>query len=263
MTGRAVAAVTAALLALPAAPAYADRATTEASLNVYVRNPAPLVRADVAAAMRRATVIRLQEVSYRPQLAGLRAALAAHPHWRASWRLSRPGRLGPMMDAIAWKTTVWQGVAPARYRRVHDGIPAVTPPRFITWKALRLRATGQVVTIANTHVVAGWCSRPKPPVARRTQLAAQHFEALADWTRQQQAAHPKRPILLGGDLNCQTTEPTVRKPLGALYRLGSGSPGVDHLLTARGPHRPATARVWRVPAHSDHDLLLRTVRWQR
>jgi hypothetical protein len=229
--------------------------TTEATLNVLRTNSAADVAADVSKAMRHASVVRLQEVETAGNVAGVRRALAGHPSWRATWRLPA----GPFGDAILWDTRVWASAGRARALLVHRGVGGITPDRWLTWKPLRLRATGALVVVANVHAVSGYCSN-RAERALRARLTRDYWATVARWTRRQLVGHPARVVLLGGDFNCQLSkryEPWLPgRILAPLYRLDRAA-GYDHLLTARTRGAPAAGRRWGLPAYSDHRLILR------
>lgn len=200
-----------------------DRRTTEATLNVYRGNPPELVRADVRAALRAASIVRLQEV-YPRALSAVRSALVG------PWRMFRVGELATLYDS-----RVWQPRRPAGQRVM----PSTTwGPRWLSWRAMTYRPTGAVVRIANVHADPGCTSSTR-----------RYLTDVRTWTRHKLDRAPW-PVLLGGDTNCHGWQ------LGTRYRRDpSGS--VDKLATTRGPGVPRTVRRWSVPAFSDHALHLR------
>lgn len=235
-----------------APPAHAeDRRTTEATLNVYRGNPSAAIRADVRAAMARASVIRFQE-TYPPRAwRAVAGAVRSAPSWRFS-------RLPAGELALAYDARVWAPVRPPRARLVVVP-PASGWPRSLVWQALRFRPTGAVVRVANVHADARTCTWP---LLGRLVGAARYWDVVAQWTR----AHPRNPILLGGDFNCSMRRGGAAwKPgnvLAPLYRRGPTG-GVDHLLTSRTPGAPAVVRRWSVAVNSDHRLQLRRLLFAR
>jgi hypothetical protein len=241
-------------------PALGQETTTEGTLNVLRTNTSGDVAADVSEAMRHASVVRLQEVETPDAVAGVRRALALAPSWRATWRLS----VGAFGDAIIWDADVWQAVEPARSRLVHHGVEGITPDRWLVWKTLRLRASGEVVTIGNVHAVSGYCSN-RSDRALRARFTRDYWLTVARWTRRQLVAHPDRALLLGGDFNCQLAKryrPWLPgRILRPLFTFDAAS-GYDHMLTARAVPRPAGVRRWSLAAYSDHAIGLRRLAFQ-
>lgn len=220
---------------------------TNATLNVHYPNSAGQIAADVRLAMRRASVVRLQEVETPSAMAGVRRALAASPSWRSTRR--QAGEL-----RIIWDARVWQSARRAKALLIHHGVAGLTPDRWLLWKALRLRSTGAVVVVADVHAVSGYCTG-RSQQALRQQFARDYWATVARWTRRQLRAFPSRPILLGGDLNCWLSGTLPGRTLRPLYRLDRPG-GFDHLLVARTPGRPTVLRRWQAPINSDHDLHL-------
>lgn len=229
-----VGAVLVALLAATPTPAdAARRTTTEATLNVYRANPPADVTADVRAAMRRATVVRLQETYPRAWRAA-RAALSG------SWRIMP----GPRTELTTiYDRQIWTPVRVPRFRRMPD-VERWEGPRWLAWQAMRFRATGQVVRIANVHADPGCGTSGRA-----------YLDAVRVWTHRALDVHPSWPVLLGGDTNCR---PWL---LRRLYR-PDDSATVDKLVTSRGPGAPRTLRRWSLPARSDHRLELRAIRFR-
>ncbi len=229
---------------------------TEATQNVQRTQPASHVAQAVSAAMARASIVRLQEVESTAARAGLARALRRHPTWATTHRQPAKGGATP----ILWDRRTWASAGPAHWARIHRGIPGLTPDRYLVWKALRYRPTGQVVTIANVHSVNRYCYANR--VLRAQQLAEAYWDRVAAWTQRQARIRPARAILLGGDFNCPLTHTAAPDPgpeLRPLYRLDR-SRSLDHLITARRPAgQVAGLRRWSRPARSDHRLQLRAL----
>lgn len=233
-------------------PVRGEPRVTEATYNVWYRNQQ--VSSDLGQAMAMASVIRLQEVSTPVVRAGVRQALASHPRWR--WTVRARG----LPNLVLWDSHVWRSVRPARWLSTHQGYAGITPRRWLEWKLLRHRATGLLVTIANTHAIHAYCRNQKPAQQPlRDRLARTHWRTVAAWTRAQQARFPGRPILLGGDFNCslETSAPAYPAPwLLPLYRRDRAPGAIDRLITLRGSGLVELAR-WRTGLNSDHALHLR------
>jgi hypothetical protein len=235
-------------------PARGDDRTTEATLNVLYTNAAWKVAADVEAAIRRSSVIRTQEVSTDSTRRGISREIRAHPTWRKTGALTGGARSIP----ILWNTRVWKSGGPVHQRLMDTG-HGVGPSRWLTWKTLRFRPTGQVVTVANTHAVARYCSRTDDSRVR-DRSAARHWRRVVAWTYRQETRHPGRTILLGGDFNCRLQNHRRWYYPGPMlddwYRPDRAY-GVDRLITSRTPSHPTTVRRWWREAYSDHRLHLR------
>lgn len=251
-----------ALLLVIAVPVFAtppsgrrDVRAVEATQNVYRVNAGPVIRRDVARALERADVVRLQEVVDGRPTRAVRGLLADRPNWRGVF-------VGRVEVPILWDRREFRQMEPPGVRRLTErregrGWPA----RFITWVALEHVATGRVLTVANVHPLPRYCRIPHD--AERQADARTHWTGVRDWTRRQMARHPGRPVLLGGDFNCRLTERArwyfPGRILDRAYRFDrSGS--IDRLVTSRTIRRPVGLRRWALPAASDHRLQLRALR---
>jgi hypothetical protein len=244
-------------LTLVADPAVSSpRRTTESTLNIYRANPSWMIRADVAASMGRADVIRVQEVYPAKARRAVQAVVDNRPNWVGASRMARTEL------AILWDTRIWRRVGHGHVRWASAAKPGGDYSRWIGWQALARRGTDRVVTIANVHPSPGAC-RPNP-APWRVQYVTKHWQRVREWTARQQRLHPDRVILLGGDFNCrleQRARPWYPgRVLAHQYRFDhTGS--IDRLITSRGFAYPVAVRRWGVPAHSDHNAQYRALRW--
>jgi hypothetical protein len=223
--------------------------TTEATLNVLYKNPAWKVAADVTAAMDRSSIIRIQENSQPRTRHGIARALRAHSAWRKTNSLTGGARSIP----ILWNTHVWKSVGPVHQRLMSLG-HRVGPSRWLTWKQFQFRPTGQVVTIANTHAVAGYCTNRPNQQARDRSAAG---TGVWWWLGRRSALIASS---CSGDFNCRLQNHRFAwypGPMLAPYYQPDAAYGIDRLITSRTPGHPTTLRRWWREAYSDHRLHLR------
>lgn len=101
-------------------------------------------------------------------------------------------------NAISWRTAVFELVS-SKSTRVHKGVAAITPSRWINTVLLRHKPTGKLVIRKNTHVINGIESGGLPiDNLRRTPLAKTHFQVLR---AEIEADSEKAPVIWGGDTN--------------------------------------------------------------
>lgn len=232
---------------------------TEGTYNVYVFNRA--TAHDLAVLMRQASLLRLQEVTQRPSIGGVRQALATHPTWRAWW----PAGTGL---PILWDSRRWAKAGDGGSLQVFAKLPGTVrkPSRYTTWQPLQLRATGQVFLIVNVHAMALACHQGVQPIRERA--AALHWATLRAQTVVWRDLGQYSAIVTGGDFNCRLDNHQAwwmpGNQLAGTYWLGPLTKGnhIDWLVIAKGlPAKLDVRRSWytHTGLHSDHSALLRSV----
>jgi hypothetical protein len=224
----------------------------DATYNVLYTNPARVVAHDLARVLDRVQLVRLQEVSRPGSRAGLARTLATHPAWATWWprRTALP---------ILYDTRVLASAGPGGQLLTWPRIAGL-PRRWTTWKPLRLRATGQLLLIVNTHAMARGCRSPVEPL--RAISARTHWATVAWLTGRWIRSHGYDAILPGGDFNCLLAQREhwwqPGRILAPFYRFDRIRSVDRLLLRANTGHVTVLAR-WSVRAglHSDHALHLR------
>lgn len=194
------------------------------------------VRADVRTAARDCDLVLWQEIGEEADHRAVREVLGEG--WRTSRLETRP-------SPISWRTARFRLAGEVREIRVSDptprcadGSPSYNPARWITLAPLRVRSTGQKVTVVSLHF-------PQ----RRTCRTADTRERWAQAYDATKAHLPDGPLVIGGDWNRR--EDAV--PAMTTWHWTTRAPdSLDHIAIART--RWTVARKFTRPLNSDHAL---------
>ena len=156
--------------------------------------------------------------------AALRKAFP-RPRWRTAAVASR--------CPITWDRLLWACLDAERIR-VIDGIPGVSPARWVVVVRLQHRFTGRRLTRINTHTVAGaWNGRWDREERRRRKGWRQHWTALCEIVAAE--AGPDVDVVLSLDANRQRPALPIHElhPRAVL----AGRTHTDHLIAIPAPGR--------------------------
>lgn len=223
-----------------------------ATLNVFKRNSADEVYADLREATRHASVFGLQEAKHK-------GASRAVRRLRRTRRYSAYRPHGPAKEnTIFWDRHVWRALRGRSRAYTHGGHSRVTPKRSVVWLPLEHKATGKRILFMNTHAINGYSHAHNNAEGLRDRLAQVHWSAVRSVARKAISSGDYDAVVLVGDFNCSLGNRERSfypgSMLDGLFEFDRTN-SIDRITI----HGGDIERRWSRTVHSDHRLQLATL----
>jgi hypothetical protein len=224
-----------------------------ATINLKKENSGAQAREDLIKVAAKSDVIGMQEVEGSSHIDAVKTVLSKANGWNVFW----PGGAANAV-AIAWRTDFVKTSAVENFdlygtsvTKAHDGIPNVTPNRYVVVASLVDKTSGFLFSNVNGHAIAqAWTTHKE-----RQPLWHDWADAAVNTTNR--LAVEKKRITFG---SADTNYNKWQVPGSEMHWANHGTYGNAYYdaIWSRGASSCNNSAADRVPINSDHDALVVT-----